>query len=153
MLSNVTLENRSLTHWVFSVEDTLLITSKLIDNQNYMSRDTCSAECNGNGQVKSVVFPDFLAMYPDLRDATITIFDSLFLNPSHGPAISGEGISLSVDSIYGSKPTLNIHRRGSYLRQNFGIIDHTKRTGKSETVYRHTYGTGSGIVTHGMVPR
>eukprot|EP00956_Cyclotella_meneghiniana_P010797 scaffold15105_cov36-Cyclotella_meneghiniana.AAC.2 len=109
------------------------------------------AECNDDGKVKSEVYPDFLAMNPDLTHAIITIFDSLFLNPSHGPAISGKGISLSVHSIYGSKPTLNIHRRGSYLRQNFGRDDPTKTSGKSETVYRYTYGTGSGLVTNGIV--
>ena len=94
----------------------------------------------------SYVVPGFLGANPDLIPHLTSIFDSILLPGSHGPSEGGDGISLTSDSPRGNKPTINVNRK-SYIRQNFG--KQTKCTHDPLTECRATYGTGSGMRTHG----
>ena len=95
---------------------------------------------------KSFIVTGFMEEQKELDGSVETIFDNLFIPASHGPATGGPGISLSMDSPRGNKPKLNIDR-ASYCRNNFG--KDVMPTNKANTVRRATYGTGSGIRTHG----
>ena len=76
--------------------------------------------------------------------------DDLFLNESKLPSSPGPGISLTVEAAYGNTPTLNVHRKTSYFRQNYGRDNIIIPTNNNGTTHRFTYGTGSGLVTHGI---
>lgn len=99
---------------------------------------------------KSFNIKNFIQDHEDkevMEDCVEMIFDDLFLHASHHPAHKGKGISLSADSPYNNPPTVSTHRR-SYFRNNFGK-DGDMPVHDSNTVLRATYGTGSGIQTHG----
>lgn len=103
------------------------------------------------GQVKSFAFPDFLQLDGKAELAAKNFFNTLFCRPSRLPSETGDGICLTVDKIYQRWTMLNIHRP-SYLRQAYGRDDPAKQTNNPNTVFRFTYGTGSGKLTAGTPP-
>ena len=100
--------------------------------------------------IQSCCYHTFLMDNAHLIPLVREIFDCLFLNPTHPPTEHGEGIVLSADSTYGNQPTINIHRKSSYLRQNFGKDNGEINSVDRSTVFRFVYGTGCGIQTHGI---
>ena len=80
----------------------------------------------------------------NLNQEVKAIFNYLFMHPSHHPLVAGPGISLLVDSAFGTNHKLNVFR-SSYLKQYFSESTPTV----NGTCYRSTYATGSGILTTG----
>jgi hypothetical protein len=64
----------------------------------------------------------------NLNQEVQEVFDYLFMHPSHHPLVAGLGISLSVDTPFGTNHKLNIFRP-IYLRQNFSESFTTKIEG------------------------
>ena len=95
----------------------------------------------------SYVYGEFLQQHTNLQCKLWRILDDLYTNPSRSPNAPGKGIALTADSVFGNNPQINIHRL-SYVRQNFGRNKITSSHNK-DTVMRATYGTGSGLNTHG----
>ena len=94
----------------------------------------------------SYVDEHFLMENDHLEARLWQIIDDLYTSPSRGPSQPGKGIALCADSVRGNPPTINVERR-SYVRQNFGMD--VLPTHNHLTTMRATYGTGSGIRTHG----
>ena len=107
-----------------------------------------------NPHILSQLFPGFLQNAPlVVTKAVLSILDRLLLSPSCAPGEVGGGIKLAAESPYNPKNIfINVERKG-YLRNNFGK-DHPSRPGIGRgTVFRSTYGTGCGKVTHGTPQR
>ena len=104
-----------------------------------------------DGQLQSFAFPDFLQMDDEAGRAAKQFFNTLFCSRCRMPSEAGDGICLTVDKIYHRWTLLNIHRP-SYLRQGYGLDDTSKQTNNPHTVFRFTYGTGSGALTAGTPP-
>ena len=100
-------------------------------------------------RVGSFVFTHFLERNSGLDEKIIEFFDELYLNEFREPWTGGRGICVSLDSPYNKNHQVNIHRP-TYLRQNFSREHPSLETGDENTVFRSTYGTGSGLSTHGI---
>ena len=97
----------------------------------------------------SIVFDHFLEQNQWLNSKIIEFLDELYLSEFREPWTPGPGICGSVDAPYNTNHQMNIHRH-SYLLQNYSREDTTIITAGDTTVYRWTYGTGSGLITHGI---
>ena len=74
-------------------------------------------------------------------------------SPFRVPDSVGDGVCLSVDAPYKEENAcVNIKRPG-YVRNNFGKTDNRIKPSHNGNVYRFTYGTGSGAITHGIAMR
>ena len=102
--------------------------------------------------VGSFVFTQFLERNSGLNEQIIKFLDELYLNEFREPWTPGGGICASIDSAYNKNHQANVHRP-TYLRQNFSREHPSIETGDESTVYRSTYGTGSGLSTHGIPKR
>ena len=97
----------------------------------------------------SYLVEDFLEQHEYLNIKSIKFFDELYLGELREPWTPGEGLCGSADAAYNKNHQMNFHRP-AYLRQNYSRTDTSKKTGNTNTVHRWTYGTGSGITTHGI---
>ncbi|KAL9189403.1 hypothetical protein ACHAXT_009078 [Thalassiosira profunda] len=125
---------------------------------NGVGRDESKMGCsptNGtiddfDGQLKSHVWKDWLSDFPQLNVPLVSIFDGMFLHGVRGPSEQGPGFPVTADNPIGTTYPLLSLERPAYLCLNLGQDDPSKETNNPETAYRATYGTGSGIRTHGI---
>ncbi|KAL9181226.1 hypothetical protein ACHAXT_010031 [Thalassiosira profunda] len=103
-----------------------------------------------DGQLKSHVWKDWLSDFTQLNVPLERIFDGMFLHGVRGPSEQGPGFPVTADNSIGTTYPLLSLERPAYLRMNLGQDDPSKKTNNPETTYRATYGTGSGIRTHGI---
>ena len=99
------------------------------------------------GECKSFIVPNFLQNHPGIEGAVKRVLDKLLLNESHHPSEPGPGVAVTAEACYGNAPKVSLLGT-TYLKQNFG--KNMKPTHKHNVVERATYGTGSGLVTHGI---
>ena len=96
---------------------------------------------NADSSIKSCHCRTFLMDPAHLIPMMKGLFDRLILNPSRLPTEHGDGIVLSADSTYGNWPTIIIHRKSSYLCQNFGQNNMEIDSIDRSTVFCYVYGT------------
>lgn len=129
--------------------------------------------CNSAGElsctVKSSLDPHFLKERPHLNKPLEAFLSRLFKSDMRGPENVGDGIVLGIECCYGNPYQDNIERP-SYVRQNYGLTYVGSQEKRDEMLrnasecarnisslegvdIRHTYGSGSGNVTHGQLPQ
>ena len=101
---------------------------------------------------KSFQIKDFLAHNPGLRKEIVDFFDALFMNGFQEPWSIGPKLIVSLDAPYWTHHQASVDREG-YIRLNFSIDDDTLKTNNPKTVFRFSYGTGSGLTTHGIAKK
>ena len=99
--------------------------------------------------VKSFIFPDFLKSSPGLDKEIVKFFDGLYSKGFQRPGSCGQKTVVAIEAPYSTNPQATVDRQG-YMRQNFSTDNETKQTNNEATVFRHSYGTGSGLITHGI---
>jgi hypothetical protein len=102
-------------------------------------------------QLESFIFPDFLSYHPELNEKIQEFLDGLFLSDFRKPWTPGEGICLSADAPYNCNLQISLHRP-SYHRSHYSREDQSIKCGDGN-IFRYTYGTGSGRITHGIPMR
>jgi hypothetical protein len=102
-------------------------------------------------QIESFIFPVFLSYYPELNEKVQEFLDGLFLSVFRNPWTPGEGICISADAPYHCNLQMSLHRP-SYHRTNYSREDPSIKCGDGN-IFRYTYGTGSGRITHGIPMR
>lgn len=112
-----------------------------------------SCNCFQACRIKSQLYANFLIDKSHLEEDVKTFFTKLIGSPFRRPDAVGDGLCLTVDAPYNENNACVNTKRPGYFRNNYGLADHTQKTLNEDNVYRFTYGTGSGSVTHGISMR
>jgi hypothetical protein len=98
--------------------------------------------------LESFISPDFLSCNPDLNENIVKLIDELFYSEFRKPWTTGKGICVSADAPYNCNLQISLHRP-SYHRTHYAKEAPSIKCGDGN-IFRYTYGTGSGRITHGI---